>query len=101
MRRFLILAALCAGCSGGQQASNAAMQHSSNAAVKTLKVALLTPGPVNDAGWSAMAYSGLMAIKDQTGAEVSQEEASGEARIKDSMRTYAQKGYNLIFGHGY
>ncbi len=48
-----------------------------------------------------MAYEGLQAIKDQTGAEVSNEEAAGETKIKDAMRTYAQKGYNLIFGHGY
>ncbi|HWD37716.1 MAG TPA: BMP family protein [Fimbriimonas sp.] len=68
---------------------------------KKLKVALLTPGPVSDAGWSAMAYDGLTEIKDKLGAEVSNEEASSEEKIKDSMRSYAQKGYDLIFGHGY
>ena len=64
------------------------------------KVALLTPGPVNDAGWSAMAYEGLQAIKTEMNATVDNQEATG-AKIKDAMRSYAQKDYNLVFGHGF
>lgn len=64
------------------------------------KVALLTPGPVSDAGWSAMAYEGLMAIKDELGAEVNNQEAGG-TQIKDAMRSYARQGYKLVFGHGF
>ena len=33
------------------------------------KVALLTPGPVSDAGWNAAAFEGLQAIKGKLGAE--------------------------------
>lgn len=64
------------------------------------KVALLTPGPISDAGWNAMAYEGLQAIRLDMGATVSNEEAKG-TQIKDAMRSYAQKGYKLIFGHGF
>lgn len=64
------------------------------------KVALLTPGPVSDAGWSALANDGLMAIRDDMGATVQQKESSG-TKIADDMRTYAQQGYNLVFGHGF
>ncbi|AIE87652.1 putative lipoprotein [Fimbriimonas ginsengisoli Gsoil 348] len=66
----------------------------------TFKVALLTPGPVSDNGWSALAYTGLQEIKSQLGAEVANQEASG-SKIKDAMRTYAQDHYNLVFGHGF
>ena len=66
----------------------------------TLKVALLTPNAVSDAGWSALGYDGLMAIKKDMGAEVNNQEAP-VAQIRDAMRSYAQKGYNLIIGHGY
>lgn len=65
-----------------------------------LRVALLTPGPVSDSGWSAMAFDGLQAIKDELGAEVSNQVAT-DAQIKDSMRSYAQDGFNLIIGHGF
>ncbi|MEA2552626.1 MAG: basic rane protein, partial [Fimbriimonadaceae bacterium] len=41
------------------------------------KVALLTPGPVSDAGWSAMAYDGLQQIKKDLGADVNNQEAKG------------------------
>lgn len=64
------------------------------------KVALLTPGPVSDAGWSAMAYDGLKAIESELGAKVSNQEAK-EAQITDAMRSYAQDGYNLVIGHGF
>lgn len=64
------------------------------------KVALLTPGPVSDAGWSAMAYQGLQAIKRDVHAEVNNQEAT-DAQARDAMRSYAQKGYNLVIGHGF
>lgn len=66
----------------------------------SLKVALLTPGPVSDAGWNALAFDGLQAIKTEMGAEVNNQEATGDG-IRDAMRTYAQQKYNLVIGHGY
>ncbi len=65
-----------------------------------LKVALLTPGPVSDSGWNAMAFDGLKAIESELGAEVSHQVAT-DAGIKDAMRTFAGDGYNLVLGHGF
>jgi basic membrane lipoprotein Med (substrate-binding protein (PBP1-ABC) superfamily) len=64
------------------------------------KVALLTPGPVSDAGWNALAYSGLQAVQKELGAKVENEEAA-DTKIKDALRSYAQQGYKLVFGHGF
>ena len=64
------------------------------------KVALVTPGPVSDAGWCAIAWDGLKGIGAETGAKTSNEVAAG-AKIKDAMRSFAQDGYQLIIGHGY
>jgi len=101
---FATVALFLAGCSGGTQKPDAALPSPETkkvAAVQgTLKVALLTPGPVSDSGWSALAYDGLQAIKTDLHAEVHNQEAK-DAQIKDAMRSYAQKGYNLVFGHGY
>jgi len=47
-----------------------------------------------------MAYEGLQAIKEEMKATVNNQEAKG-TQIRDAMRSYAQKGYNLIFGHGF
>lgn len=65
------------------------------------KVALLTPGPVSDAGWNALAYEGLVAIRDQLGAEVAQIETKTPAEFEEGFRDFARRGYQLIFGHGF
>ncbi len=64
------------------------------------KVALLTPGPVSDSGWNALAYEGLKNIQTEMGATVDNKESSG-TKIADDMRTYARQGYNVVFGHGF
>lgn len=90
----VVLLAL-AGCQPSQTTESAAGQ-----SAPKLKVALLTPGPVSDSGWNALAYDGLQEIKASMGAEVNNQEATGDG-IRDAMRTYAQQGYSLVIGHGY
>ncbi len=65
------------------------------------KVALLSPGPVSDAGWNALAYEGLLAIRDQLGAEISQVETKTPAEFEEGFRDYARRGFKLVFGHGF
>ncbi len=107
MTKFLSLLSLSAllllGCGSGNSDSNGVNSSptSSNEAPKSdFKVALITPGPVNDSGWSALAYDGLQGIKTDMGVEVSNQVATGND-IKEAMRSYAQKGYKLVFGHGF
>ncbi|HMS55196.1 MAG TPA: BMP family protein [Fimbriimonadaceae bacterium] len=97
---FLCLGMLIAGCSGGGSKLESDSGSASTGTAGTFKVALLTPGPVSDSGWSAMAYKGLEAIKTSMGAEVANQEATG-TKIRDAMRSYARDGYQLVFGHGY
>ena len=73
----------------------------STPAPATFKVALLSPGPVSDAGWNALAYEGLLAIRDQLGAEIAQVQTSTPAQFEEGFRDFAQRGFNLIFGHGF
>ncbi len=65
------------------------------------RVALLTPGPVSDAGWNALAYEGLTKIKETLNAEVSQVETKTPAEFEEAFRDYASRNFNLIFGHGF
>ncbi|MCX7800580.1 MAG: BMP family protein [Fimbriimonadales bacterium] len=98
MRRILLalVAVGLMGCSSGGGKSI----DSKGGSNEGFKVALLTPGPVNDSGWSAMAYEGLVAIRDELGAEISNQEARG-TQIRDAMRSYAQRGFRLVIGHGF
>ena len=95
MNRLLAFAALCglviSGCDSTDNTGTEEQQ---------FKVALLTPGSISDSGWNSMAYEGLMAIEDELGAKVNNMEAT-DAQIRDSMRSYAQNGYDLVLGHGY
>lgn len=65
------------------------------------KVALLTPGPISDAGWNAGAYEGLLRIRDSLGASVSQVQTRTPAEFEEAFRDYARRGYRLVFGHGF
>lgn len=91
--------AILAGCTGGSGATDASAETQPDD--DTLKVALITPTSVNDSGWSALAYRGLEAIRVNLGAEVSSVVASTPADIEDAMRSFAQKGFDLVIGHGY
>lgn len=105
---------IMAGCTGGPSTTPSAEKPAENTeaagsseAASTLKpitgefkVALLTPGPVSDAGWSAMAYEGLKGIESGEKATIANEVASG-AKIRDAMRSFAQEGFQLIIGHGF
>lgn len=67
----------------------------------SFKVALLTPSSVNDSGGSAMAYEGLMGIKDELGAQINDVVAVSPQERRDAMRSFAQKEFQLVIGHGY
>src|SRR5436190_24202682 len=73
----------------------------SSATAAPFKVALLSPGPVSDAGWNALAYEGLLAIRDQLGAEVAQIQTKTPAEFEEGFRDLARRGYQLVFGHGF
>lgn len=97
IRLFAALAAISgvlSGCSRSETPS-APSQGSS------FKVALLSPGPVSDAGWNALAYEGLLLIRDQLGAKISQMQTKTPAEFEEGFRSYARQGYDLIFGHGF
>ncbi len=64
-------------------------------------VALLTPGPISDAGWNAGAYEGLEAIEKELGARISNVQVKSPSEFEEQFRAYAAKGTSLVFGHGF
>ena len=64
-------------------------------------VALLTSGPVSDAGWHAGAYEGLQLIGDSLGLRISHQQTRTPAEFDGAFISYAEAGYGLIFGHGF
>ncbi len=80
-----------AGCGGGDD----------GAAEDALRVALLTSGPVSDAGWYAGAYEGLLLIEESLGARVSHQQTRSPAEFDEAFLSYASSGYDLVFAHGF
>jgi basic membrane protein A and related proteins len=69
--------------------------------VKPFEVALLTPGPVSDAGWNAAAFDGLQLIKNRLGAETALVQTTSPADFEDAFRDFGGRGFDLIFAHGF
>lgn len=92
-----IVAALAfAGCGGaGEKGAGDA------AAADSARFALLTAGPVTDAGWYAGGYEGLLAVRDSLPAAVSNQETKTPAEYDEALRAYAGAGYDVVFAHGF
>jgi len=80
-------------CSGGKK--------SESTDGTTLKVALLTSGPVSDQAWNGGAYQGLLRIRDSLGAKISNIQTKTPAEIEENFRQYGTQHYDLVFGHGF
>ena len=90
MRSLLILPLLLLiGCSAGDTDRS------------IFRVALVTPGSINDAAWNAGAWQGLRQIADSMDIEVSHVEARTPGEQEEALRSYAAQGYALVFGHGF
>lgn len=62
--------------------------------------ALLTAGPVSDAGWYAGAYEGLLQIEAEYGAEISHQQTRTASEYDEAFLAYGSEGYDVVFAHG-
>ena len=67
----------------------------------SLRVALLTPGPISDQAWNGEAYRGLIAIRDSLGASISHIQTKTPASFEENFREYGRQAYDLVIGHGF
>ena len=89
---LLFIPVLLAACAaGGEDAVEAG----------AFRAALLTAGPVSDAGWYAGAYEGLLLLRDSLGAQVSHQQTRTPAEFDEAFLSYASTGYDLVFAHGF
>ncbi len=92
----LLVAATLAACGGsGGDADGSA------AAPDSVKVALLTSGPVSDAGWYAGAYDGLVLLRDSMGVTISHQETRTPSEFDEAFLAYGTAGFDLVFAHGF
>ena len=88
---------LCiASCGDGNDESTSSESQSSD-----FRVALLTSGPVSDAGWHGSAYEGIKLIEQTLDAKISHQQTNTPAEFDEVLRAYASSNYKLIFAHGF
>lgn len=101
---FITLLALiitaCAPAAKPKDAPDTAKPEEPAAPAKAVKVALVLPGVISDAGWNASAYKGVMTAKEELGVEVAYSESVAMPDFEATFRDYASKGYDIVIGHG-
>ena len=97
-RIVLLLIAIAVGASGCERGAPGT---SARNEPHRFRVALLTPGPVSDAGWNAAAFDGLQLIKKKLGAKTALVQTTSPADFEGAFRDFGSRGFNLIFAHGF
>jgi len=68
---------------------------------KTLKVALLLPGPITDGTFNSAAHAGIKKAQEKYKFDLSIQENVAFAQIEEAFLNYARGGYDVIIGHGF
>lgn len=93
---LLLFAMLISGCSSGEVQGDNGVEEASDA----LKVAVVLPGTINDAGWSAAAYEGVLLIQEEMGADIAYNENTAVSDYDQIFTVYGTSGYDIVFAHG-
>ncbi|MFQ5692878.1 MAG: BMP family protein [Nitrospinota bacterium] len=72
----------------------------SASAGKQDKIMLVLPGPINDQGWNATAYQGLLQVKKNLGVAMKYIENIETANAESTLTDLGAKGYQLVIAHG-
>ena len=94
---------LCLAACGGGQGETPDGGNTGNDGEKTaadVKIVLLLPGEINDQGWNASNYAGVVACNEKLGTSMEYVEAVQEADFESTFREYAVRGYDIIMAAG-
>ena len=65
-----------------------------------MRAALILDGPIDDGGWNADCYNGLVRLGEELGYETAYSENVDQADYVSAIREYAAEGYDLIILSG-
>ncbi|HML67840.1 MAG TPA: hypothetical protein PKA81_05530, partial [Clostridia bacterium] len=70
------------------------------AEAKTFKVAMICDSSISDGGWGAACYNGMTAAAATRGWETAYTDAIDQSAYADTMISYCDLGYDMIFAPG-
>jgi basic membrane lipoprotein Med (substrate-binding protein (PBP1-ABC) superfamily) len=94
----VLCGALLVGCGGTGSTPDA--NSTAGTGAGAFKVALVTPGDINDQGWNQLAYEGLQQL-EKGGAKISHQVTKNPSEQQPALRDYADQKYDLILCHGF
>lgn len=69
---------------------------------RSLRVALLLPGPITDGTFNSAADRGIKAAEAKyPNIRVTKQENIALAQVEQAMRSYARDGFDVVIGHGF
>ena len=92
-------AMMLAGC--GDSGGTATTNTSADSSKASFQIGLIVSGSTADGGWNQLAWEGVQKLQDTMGAKVSKLEKIDASKAQGEMRDYANRGVDLVIGHGY
>ncbi|MEG1988656.1 MAG: BMP family ABC transporter substrate-binding protein, partial [Oscillibacter sp.] len=69
-------------------------------AAKVYKVAMICDSSISDGGWGAACYNAMVAAAEAKGWETAYTDSIDVAAYVDTMDSYCQMGYDMVFAPG-
>ena len=96
----LCLALALAACGGTKEETSGGTDSGNDNAAKTYKVAMICDSAISDGGWGAACYNGMVAAAEANGWETAYTDSIDQSAYADSMISYCDLGYDMIFAPG-
>lgn len=90
----LVMTLSLAACGAGADTGASASPEGSGEAAQ--KAAMILDGPIDDGGWNADCYNGMVQCQDQLGFEIAVSENVAQSDFVSAIREYAAAGYDLV-----
>ena len=85
---------------GSDKSTEEAGKTEGAAGASDVKIVLLLPGEINDQGWNASNYAGVVACNEKLGTSMEYVESVQESDFEATFREYAERGYDIIMAAG-
>ncbi|PKM71556.1 MAG: BMP family ABC transporter substrate-binding protein [Firmicutes bacterium HGW-Firmicutes-16] len=104
---FSLLLAVClalalTACGGAKEtpAPDSSAGAATDTPAKTYKVAMICDSAISDGGWGAACYNGMVDAATANGWETAYTDSIDQSAYADSMISYCDLGYDMIFAPG-
>lgn len=97
-----VLLSACGNNSGGNggNGGNSGGEGGGEKSAADYKIVLILPGEVNDQGWNASNYAGLLTCNEELGTNMEYVENVQSADFESTFREYCERGYDIIMAAG-